>query len=57
MAKLDAERWQYSHFAGLWEVATPRDRVVFCESCDSVTPIGQGNCSGCGTALVDAFAL
>jgi heme-degrading monooxygenase HmoA len=55
MQRLDAERWQYTHFAGLWEMAAPRERMVFCESCDAVTSIAEAACSGCGNALVDPF--
>jgi len=48
-------RWQYSHFAGLWEVSTPRSRVIFCQHCDGVTPATEPSCSGCGGALFDPY--
>src|SRR3954452_8552821 len=51
MRVLFHERWQYSHFAGLWEMDAPRERVIFCQSCDGVTPAAQGVCSGCGIEL------
>ena len=38
MRDLYAERWQYTHFAALWEMTTPRQRVIFCQQCDGVTP-------------------
>lgn len=48
-------RWQYTHFAGLWEVTVPRQRVVFCPRCDAVTPVGDRVCSGCGAELFDPY--
>jgi heme-degrading monooxygenase HmoA len=57
MGELFRHRWQYSHFAGLWEVTTPRQRVIFCQHCDGVTPATDGVCVGCGTELFDPFAI
>jgi hypothetical protein len=51
--RMHAERWEYSHFAGLWEATTPRPRVIFCQRCDGVTPATAGACGGCGAALFD----
>jgi len=56
MRDLFVHRWQYSHFAGLWECNAPRPRVIFCQNCDAVTPATAGTCSGCGTVLVDPYA-
>jgi len=50
-------RWQYSHFAGLWEMTAPRARIIFCQECDGVTPASEGRCSGCGTELLDPFTI
>jgi heme-degrading monooxygenase HmoA len=47
--------WNYTHFAGLWEVATPRQRLVFCQTCDGVTPSTQSSCTGCGAPFLDPF--
>ena len=55
MGELFRHRWQYSHFAGLWEMSTPRQRVIFCQECDGVTPATDGVCSGCGVELFDPF--
>ncbi len=55
MRELFRNRWQYSHFAGLWERRTPRARVIFCQHCDGVTPATDGRCAGCGTALFDPY--
>ena len=55
MRDLFEHRWQYSHFAGLWECATPRQRVIFCQDCDAVAPATAGTCSGCGAVLVDPY--
>ncbi len=57
MRDLYRERWQYTHFAGLWEMTTPRQRVIFCQHCDGVTPATEDVCSGCGTELFDPFAI
>ncbi len=56
MRALYRGRWQYSHFAGLWEVANPRQRVIFCQHCDGVTSVTERHCSGCGAELVDPYA-
>jgi len=53
---LVAQRWQYSHFSALWEVASNHGRQVFCPDCDAVTPAAEGRCRGCGTAHVAVFA-
>ena len=56
MRQLFRRRWQYSHFAALWEMTTPRQRVIFCQQCDGVTPATDLVCVGCGTELFDPFA-
>jgi heme-degrading monooxygenase HmoA len=56
MRALYENRWQYTHFASLWECATPRERVVFCQACDGVTPATAGTCRGCGVELYDPYA-
>jgi len=48
-------RWNYTHFAGLWEVAQPRQRLFFCQTCDGITPSTEACCAGCGTPLLDPF--
>jgi hypothetical protein len=57
MRELFRSRWQYSHFAALWEMTTPRQRVIFCQYCDGVIPVTDRKCSGCGTELFDPFAI
>jgi heme-degrading monooxygenase HmoA len=56
MRELFRSRWQYSHFAGLWEVATPRQRIIFCQQCDGVTSVTERHCNGCGVELFDPVA-
>jgi heme-degrading monooxygenase HmoA len=56
MRDLYRERWQYSHFAGIWEATTPRPRVIFCQGCEAVTPATDAQCSGCGADLFDPYA-
>lgn len=53
MRDLYGERWQYSHFAALFEGTRHHDRVVFCEQCDAVTPMPAATCRGCNAPLVD----
>ena len=55
MRELFRRRWQYSHFAALWERTTPHQRVIFCQQCDGVTPATDLVCVGCGTELFDPF--
>ena len=49
------QRWQYSHFAAVWEMAANHDRVIFCPHCQAVTPAAHQRCSGCGAELPDAY--
>lgn len=53
MRELYRERWQYSHFAALFECSRHHDRVVFCDDCDAVIPMPAQTCSRCGAALMD----
>jgi len=55
MRDLYRHRWQFSHFAAIWEMSAPRHRVIFCSACDGVTPATEASCSRCGTELVDPF--
>ena len=55
MRELFRNRWQYSHFAALWDMTTPRQRVIFCQRCDGVTAATERLCVGCGTELFDPF--
>jgi heme-degrading monooxygenase HmoA len=57
MRDLFDQRWAYSHFAGLWEMTAPRQRVIFCQQCDGVTPATDRVCLRCGTELFDPFAI
>ena len=49
------QRWQYSHFAAIWEMTSNHDRVIFCPRCQAVTPAATRRCSGCGAELLDAY--
>jgi heme-degrading monooxygenase HmoA len=53
MRGLYRERWQYSHFAALFEGTRAHERVVFCDRCDAVTPMPAESCRGCGVRLLD----
>jgi len=55
MRELFRNRWQYTHFAGLWETAAPRQRVIFCQICDGITPSTETHCTKCGTELFDPY--
>lgn len=54
--RLFRERWEYTHFAALWEMKANHGRIVFCEACDGITPVGQGACSGCGAGLTNIYS-
>lgn len=56
MAALDTERFEYSHFVGLWTTHRVRNRNMYCTECDAITPAPASACSGCGTPLDDVFA-
>lgn len=55
MRDLYAERWQHTHFAGLWEQRAPRQRVIFCDTCTGVTSASEAACRGCGHPQVDPY--
>jgi hypothetical protein len=57
MRRLDEERWQYSHFAAIWEISSNRDRIVFCTECDGVTSATARFCSECGAPMADPFRV
>ena len=49
------QRWQYSHFSALWEMASNHGRVIFCDQCDGITAASESVCRGCGVDLVDVY--
>ena len=49
------QRWQYTHFAALWEMASNHGRIVFCDQCDAVTPIVERTCPGCRAPFRDPY--
>ena len=55
MRRLDEERWQYTHFAAIWEMTSNHDRVVYCTECDGVTSARERSCGQCGTEFADPF--
>jgi heme-degrading monooxygenase HmoA len=52
---LHQQRWQYSHFAAVWEMSANHNRLIFCDHCDATTPASEGRCRGCGTPLLDIY--
>lgn len=56
MAALDRDRFEYSHFVGLWTANAVHTRNMYCDQCDAVTPAPASACSGCGQPLDDVFA-
>jgi heme-degrading monooxygenase HmoA len=54
-------RWNYTHFAGLWQTAAVHRRMFFCQVCDAVIsstaadPATRptGRCTRCGSPLDD----
>jgi len=55
--ELFRNRWQYSHFAAIWEMTSNHGRLIFCNNCTGSTAAGNGVCDHCGTALMDAYAM
>jgi hypothetical protein len=55
--ELYKHRWQYSHFARLWDIASEHDRTVFCDRCDGITAAAEGACGSCGAPILDPFAV
>src|SRR5665213_3813463 len=49
------QRWQYSHFSAVWEMAANHGRVIFCDRCDGITAASEGACNGCGVPLTDVY--
>jgi heme-degrading monooxygenase HmoA len=49
------QRWQYSHFSAVWEMASNHGRLVFCDQCDGITAASEKACSGCGVEIVDVY--
>ena len=49
------QRWQYSHFAAIWEMTSNHDRVIFCPRCQAVTPVAARRCGGCDAELLDVY--
>jgi heme-degrading monooxygenase HmoA len=49
------QRWQYSHFSAVWEMASNHGRVIFCDQCDGITAASEQACKGCGVELVDVY--
>lgn len=49
------QRWQYSHFAGIWEMTSNDRRAIFCPRCQAITPAPEQRCGGCGTELHDPY--
>ena len=56
MAALDAERFEYSHFVGLWTALRVHSRNFYCTHCAAVTPAPASACVNCGELLDDVFA-
>jgi hypothetical protein len=55
MRDLYEQRWQYSHFAAIWEMTSNNDRVIFCPECSSVTSASKQHCDGCGGELLNIY--
>ena len=49
------QRWQYSHFSAVWEMASNHGRVIFCDHCDGITAATEQVCKGCGVELLDVY--
>jgi heme-degrading monooxygenase HmoA len=57
MRDLYEQRWQYSHFAAIWEMASNNDRVIFCPDCGTDTSARKQICDGCNAKLRDFYRV
>lgn len=57
MRKTFERRWNYTHFAGLWQSASAHRRLFFCQSCDGVMPSTESACAGCGSPFPDPLGV
>jgi heme-degrading monooxygenase HmoA len=55
--ELYRNRWQYSHFAALWEMTANHQRMIFCDECDGVSAAADRVCGTCGAKLVDVYTI
>lgn len=49
------QRWQYSHFSAVWEMASNHGRVIFCDHCNGITAATEQVCKGCVVELLDVY--
>jgi rubrerythrin len=57
IAEMDELGFEYTHFAGLWQLVEPRERHVHCDACGSTTTMPADACPSCGAAVADVFRL
>ena len=55
VAALRRERFEYSHFVGLWKAHAIHPRTIYCELCGTATPVPTDACSSCANPLHDVF--
>ena len=57
MEEMDRDRFEYTHFAGLWELVEQRERHSVCDACGASTTMPATACVSCGTEIADVFRL
>jgi heme-degrading monooxygenase HmoA len=57
MAEMDEQGFEYTHFAGLWQLVEPRERHVHCDACGSTATMPADSCPSCGAEVADVFRL
>lgn len=55
MTALDRERFEYSHFVGLWKAHSVHQRNIYCDQCGTANRAPAAQCSSCGNELDDIF--
>ena len=55
MAEMDKVGFEYTHFAGLWQLVEPRQRHAYCDECGTENVMPAEQCSQCGAELADVF--
>jgi len=57
MTALDREKFEYSHFVGLWKSHSVHQRNIYCEQCGTANPAPADECRHCHNALDDIFRV
>jgi heme-degrading monooxygenase HmoA len=57
MAEMDELGFEYTHFAGLWQMVEPSQRHAVCDGCGATTTLPADACASCGAEIAAVFRL